>query len=82
MPSPLVQRTYRTGDGELTISIGAPRREGGDWFCDVTATGAEETQLPVGGVDAWQALRLAMRAADAIIDGHPGATCDGIPGAF
>ncbi len=59
-----------------------PRREGGDWFCDVTTTGAEETQLPVGGVDAWQALRLAMRAADAIIDGHPGATCDGIPGAF
>lgn len=81
MSNPLVERTYQTDEGKLTVHISQPRQDGSDWFCDVTATGTEETHLSIGGIDAWQSLRLAIQTADAIINTHRGTTYNGIAGA-
>ena len=78
----VAQRTYRDGAGEFTVGLRTPYRDGGDWFCEVFARGARGESIHVGGVDALQAIRLAVEVVDAIVASRPEAECMGIRGTF
>lgn len=63
--SVIASRTLRLGTGvdRVTVSIGAPKPypDGKDFFCPFRIEGLGDDQVKyVGGVDAVQALQLAM----------------------
>ncbi len=78
----LAQRTYRDGEGEFTVGLRMPYRDGDDWFCEVFTRGASGESIHVGGVDALQAIRLAIEVVDAVAASRPEAECMGIRGTF
>ncbi|WP_448851674.1 DUF6968 family protein [Corynebacterium sp. 335C] len=82
MPEILAQRTCADDAGEFTVGLRQPYAEGDDWYCEVFSEDIDGGTLKVGGVDAMQALRLAISAADAIVESRPGAKSNGIAGVF
>jgi hypothetical protein len=58
-------------DGRLRtvrLQIGRPYpHPDGDWACSVATEGLHDRLLQVCGIDAWQALMLAIRALEAIL---------------
>ena len=59
------------GDGcEVVLRVHVPTHEvGGEWRAVVSLGALESREYPIAGVDAWQAVSLAMRFAAARI-GH------------
>ena len=78
----IARRTYRDSSGEFSIGLRQPYRDGDDWFCDVFTEGLGDEAVSVGGVDALQAIRLALEVVDAIVESRPGAESMGINGTF
>jgi hypothetical protein len=60
----------------VVVTLGVPEPvPGSDWGCALQITGlASEWRRPryVFGIDAWQALSLAMQCATAVLDRHAG----------
>lgn len=51
---------------DVVIRVGVPTHEaGGEWRAVVSLDGLEDREYAIAGVDAWQAVRLAMRFAAA-----------------
>lgn len=78
----LARRVYRDNDGEFTVGIRLPYQDGEDWVCETFTEGLGYGNLQVYGVDALQAVRLAMQSLDAIVESRPHAESLGMTGPF
>ena len=78
----LASRVYRDFAGEFTIGLRIPYQDGDNWFCEIFTEGLNGENYHIGGVDALQAIRLAIRIVDEIIRSRPAAQCMGITGVF
>lgn len=59
-----------------------PYQDGNDWICEIFTEGLGAGNLPVGGIDALQSIRLAVDMIDALIKTRPTAEAYGITGRF
>lgn len=55
---------------DLTIRIGAPQPRGGEAACMVSVSRLFEEPRLIYGVDGWQALTLALRFIQQLLEGH------------
>lgn len=77
----LGERRYELPDGDFIVRMGMPYPDGADWFCRLWSDDAPETfDIRVGGIDAIQAVRLALQILDAQIVRYPEATYNGASG--
>lgn len=75
-------RVYRDDKGEFAVGIRFPYQDGEDWVCETFTEGEDYGNLLVYGVDALQAVRLAIQTLDNIISSRPNAGSLGITGPF
>lgn len=69
MASPLLARTVEFEDGEsLTITIAAPTASERDASCEVVLSSMPHRPFRIVGIDAMQALGLAIQFADRQLD--------------
>ncbi len=67
----VAERDYWTADGEaLKVSFFKPRRAEVDWVCDFAFEGAISQRKQSFGVDAVQALYLAMQHVSSVLYTH------------
>lgn len=78
----IAQRTYQDGQGSFTVGIRAPYQNGDEWVCELFTKGLDAGNVPVTGVDALQAIRLALSMLDALVETRPEAEAQGIKGVF
>lgn len=78
----IAQRTYQDSQGSFTVGIRAPYQSGDDWVCELFTEGLDEGNVPVVGVDALQAIRLALSMLDALVETRPEAEAFGMTGVF
>lgn len=78
----IAQRTYQDNQGSFMVGIRAPYQNGRDWVCELFTEGLDAGNVPASGVDALQAIRLALKMLDALVETRPKAQAFGLKGAF
>ena len=52
----------------VQVKVGAPERDGEDWTCPIRMKGlVDSKERRIFGVDSWQAMILALRLAEAML---------------
>jgi len=65
----VIERWTGSEHEKVTISLGVPRRESNNtWWCPFFIEGVDSQFQGMGGVDAFQALTLALQAIRVVLD--------------
>jgi hypothetical protein len=51
----------------LHVTVGVPKPDGEDWYCPMRIKGLDNMERRIFGVDSWQALSLALRLVEAML---------------